>query len=196
MMEVATKTWQVWKENKEQITRRLKAGEDLEGYNSGFGDNDLIIGFLMVEGFWDVIKETEADLLRKHNGYVPHILNGLWGLCELAGVERVAQSGKVIGDGALLRLAGFQAEQIEKAKSRGKLRVDPETLSNHLSRIGEAAVEKSWGKQEALPSQEAHSSSPEAKDWFAYWISAKGHACRENPCVGPHPLRSCGSCAE
>jgi len=140
------KAWQIWKENKEQVTSRLVAGEELEGYSSGFGDNDLIIGFLMVEGFWDVLKETEADLLRKSNGYAPHILNGLWMLCELAGVERVAQSGRVIGDGSLLRMAGFQAEQIEKASGRKKLRVDPETLSNHLSRVSEDSVERSWAK--------------------------------------------------
>lgn len=56
------------------------------------------------------------------------MLNGLCALRELAGVERIAQSGKVLGDEALLRLVGFQAEQIEAARADGSLCVDPETL--------------------------------------------------------------------
>lgn len=138
------KTWQLWREDKAEISARLERGEELNGYNSAFGENDLIIGFLMVEGFWNILAETKADLLKKDNGYEPRILNGLWALCELAGVGRIAQSGKVLGDGSLLRMVGFQAEEIEEARAEGRLRVDPETLSNHLSRISEASVEESW----------------------------------------------------
>jgi hypothetical protein len=138
------KTWQLWREDKAAIAQELESGRGLEGHNSAFGDNDLIVGFLMVEGFWSVLVETEADLLKKGNGYSTRILNGLWALCELAGVERIAQSGKVLGDEALLRLVGFQAEQIEEARAEGRLRVDPETLANHLSRISKTAVERSW----------------------------------------------------
>lgn len=137
-------TWQIWQEDKKAVAQQLERGETLEGHNSAFGDNDLIIGFLMVEGFWSVLVETDADLLKKENGYAPKTLNGLWALCELAGVERIAQSGKVLGDEALLRLVGFQAEQIAEARAEGRLRVDPETLSNHLSRISEASVMQSW----------------------------------------------------
>ena len=144
------KTWQLWRENKAEISARLERGEDLDGYNSAFGENDLIIGFLMVEGFWNVLVETKADLLKKENGYEPRILNGLWVLCELAGVGRIAQSGKVLGDGALLRMVGFQAEEIEEARSEGRLRVDTETLSNHLGRISEASVEESWNEHVKL----------------------------------------------
>ena len=43
---------------------------------------------------------TAPDLLKKENGYPARILNGLWALCELAGVERISQSGKVLGDEA------------------------------------------------------------------------------------------------
>ncbi len=136
--------WQLWREDKAVVARQLEEGRELDGHNSAFGDNDLIIGFLMVEGFWSVLVGTEADLLKKENGYSPKTLNGLWALCELAGVERIAQSGKVLGDEALLRMVGFQAEQIEEARAEGRLRVDPETLSNHLSRISEESVERSW----------------------------------------------------
>lgn len=138
------KTWQLWREDKTAVEQQLAQGRPHEGHNSAFGDNDLIIGFLMVEGFWSVLTETKADLLKKDNGYPPRMLNGLCALCELAGVERIAQSGKVLGDEALLRLVGFQAEQIEAARAEGRLRVDPETLSNHLSRITEASVQHSW----------------------------------------------------
>lgn len=138
------RTWRLWREDKAEVVRQLGEGVDLEGHNSAFGDNDLIIGFLMVEGFWSVLVDTEADGLKKDNGYPPRILNGLWALCELAGVERIARSGKVLGDEALLRMVGFQTEQIEEARSEGRLRVDPETLANHLSRISEVSVEKSW----------------------------------------------------
>ncbi len=82
--------------------------------------------------------------MKKENGYPPRMLNGLCALRELAGVERIAQSGKVLGDEALLRLVGFQAEQIAAARSDGRLGVDPETLSNHLSRISEVSVQRSW----------------------------------------------------
>lgn len=138
------KPWLLWREDRAAVAQQLERGETLEGHNSAFGDNDLIIGFLMVEGFWSVLVETHADLLKKENGYPARILNGLWALCELAGVERIAQSGKVLGDEALLRMVGFQAEQIEEARSRNRLRVDPETLSNHLSRISETATYRSW----------------------------------------------------
>jgi len=138
------KTWQLWREDKAAVTRQLEEGLRHEGHNSAFGDNDLIIGFLMVEGFWSVLTGTKADLLKKENGYPPRMLNGLCALCELAGVERIAQSGKVLGDEALLRMAGFQAEQIEAARSDGRLRVDPETLSNHLSRISAVSAQRSW----------------------------------------------------
>ncbi len=138
------KSWQLWREDKAAVTRQLEEGLRHEGHNSAFGDNDLIIGFLMVEGFWSVLTETKADLLKKENGYQPRILNGLCALRELAGVERIAQSGKILGDEALLRLVGFQAEQIEAARAEGRLCVDPETLSNHLSRISAAAAQRSW----------------------------------------------------
>lgn len=144
------RTWQLWREDKAEIAERLSRGEDLDGYNSAFGDNDLIIGFLMVEGFWNVLADTKADLLKKDNGYAPRILNGLWALCELAGVGRIAQSGKVLGDGSLLRMVGFQAEEIEEAREYGRLRVDPETLSNHLARISEASVDESWSEHVKL----------------------------------------------
>ena len=137
-------TWQLWREDKAAVTQELEAGRDLGGHNSAFGDNDLIVGFLMVEGFWSVLVETEADLLRKENGYPARILNGLWALCELAGVERISQSGKVLGDESLLRMVGFQAEQIEEARAEGRLRVDPETLANHLGRISKLSVDRSW----------------------------------------------------
>jgi len=138
------RTWHLWREDKAEVARQLAQDQRLEGHNSAFGDNDLIIGFLMVEGFWSVLAETEADGLKMDNGYPPRILNGLWALCELAGVERIAQSGKVLGDEALLRMVGFQAEEIEEARGQGRLRVDPETLSNHLGRISDAAAQKSW----------------------------------------------------
>lgn len=138
------KPWLLWREDKQAVARQLEEGRRLDGHTSAFGDNDLIIGFLMVEGFWSVLVGTEADGLKKSNGYPPRTLNGLWALCELAGVERIARSGKVVGDEALLRMVGFQAEQIEDAREQGRPRVDPETLSNHLGRISEAAVERSW----------------------------------------------------
>lgn len=144
------RTWHLWRENKQKVARELEVGRELDGHNSAFGDNDLIIGFLMVEGFWSVLADTEADLLKKDNGYAPRILNGLWALCELAGVERIAQSGKVLGDEALLKMVGFQAEQIEEARTQGRLRVDPETLSNHLSRISKESVQRSWWKHVRL----------------------------------------------
>ena len=144
------RTWQLWREDKNDVAGQLEQGKALEGHASAFGDNDLIVGFLMVEGFWSVLVDTEADGLKKDNGYAPRILNGLWALCELAGVERIARSGKVLGDEALLRLVGFQAEEIERSRTQGRLRVDPETLSNHLSRISAESTSRSWWKHVRL----------------------------------------------
>lgn len=143
-------SWQVWQEDKATISELLKTGEQHDAFNSAFGDNDLIIGFMIVEGFWDILRDIEVDLLKKENGYPPRTLNLLWALCELANVGRIAHAGKVIGDQALLKIAGFQAEQIEKRKAQKKHQIDPETFSNHLGRISERSIKDSWWKHVRL----------------------------------------------
>lgn len=137
-------SWRVWREDKETVAQEIIAGEKLEAYVSAFGDNDLIIGFMIVEGFWNILRDIEADLLKKENGYSPRVLNLLWTLCELVQIKRIAKSGKVIGDQALLRIVGFQAEQIKGLRPKKKYQIDPETLSNHLARISKKSVNDSW----------------------------------------------------
>ena len=73
-------SWQVWQEDKATISEILKTGEPHDAFNSAFGDNDLIIGFMIVEGFWDILRDIEVDLLKKENGYPPRTLNLLWAL--------------------------------------------------------------------------------------------------------------------
>lgn len=143
-------SWQIWHEDKQGVKERIEGGKELEAYNSAFGDNDLIIGFMVVEGFWEILAGIEADLLKKENGYSPRVLNLIWTLCELAGVGRIAHSGKVIGDQALLKIAGFQAEEIARVRSGKKHIIDTETLSNHLSRISRKSVSKSWWEHAGL----------------------------------------------
>lgn len=143
-------SWRIWKEDRASVAEGLKQGEQFDAYASAFGENDLIIGFMIVEGFWDRLRDIEADLLKKENGYPPRTLNILWTLCELAQVGRIAHAGKVIGDQALLRIAGFQAEQIDSTMAKRKNQIDPETLSNHIARISEASVKGSWWKHVRL----------------------------------------------
>jgi hypothetical protein len=85
------------------------------------------------------------DGLKKGNGKPWRALNGVEVLRELARVQRIAQCGKLLRDTRLMRVAGFNAEAVERARGRGRPVVDPETLANHLGRISPRSAAKAFG---------------------------------------------------
>jgi len=85
------------------------------------------------------------DGLRKGNGKPWRALNGVEVLRELARVQRIAQCGKLLRDTRLMRVAGFNAEAVARARGRGRAVVDPETLANHLGRISPRSAAAAFG---------------------------------------------------
>jgi hypothetical protein len=90
------------------------------------------------------------DRLKKENGKPWRALNGVEVLRELARVERIGQCGKVLRDARLMRIAGFNAEAVQKARQAGKPVMDPETLSNHLGRISPKAAAQAFAAHVGL----------------------------------------------
>jgi hypothetical protein len=86
----------------------------------------------------------EADGLRRANGKAPGVLNGVEVIRELAGIERIGHCGKVVRDTRLMLEAGFNVEEVSRARKRRCGLIDPETLSNHLARISPPSAQRSF----------------------------------------------------
>lgn len=124
-----------WLRDDPRVREAILAGEDVEVEASAYAANDFLVEFLMGSGLWEQLVSLRPAGLRKDNGKPWRAMNGLEILRELAGVERIARCGKVISDARLMAIAGFNAEEIARARRRDGLVVTPETLSNHLARI-------------------------------------------------------------
>lgn len=127
--------FRTWLRDDPRVRDAISAGEDVEVEASAYAANDFLIEFLMGSGLWEKLVSLRPAGLRKDNGKPWRAMNGLEVLRELAGVERIARCGKVISDARLMAIAGFNAEEIARARRRDGLVVTPETLSNHLERI-------------------------------------------------------------
>lgn len=127
--------FRAWLRDDPRVRAAISAGEDVEVEASSYAENDFLIEFLMGSGLWEKLVSLRPAGLRKDNGKPWRAMNGLEILRELAGVERIARCGKVISDARLMAIAGFNAEEIARARKREGLVVTPETLSNHLERI-------------------------------------------------------------
>lgn len=104
----------------------------------------------MGSGLWDVFASLRPGRLRKENGKPWRALNGLEILRELAWIDRIAHCGRVIADTRLMVIAGFNAEEISRARRTGGLVVSPETLGNHLSRMEPPAVRDAFYRHVAV----------------------------------------------
>lgn len=143
--------FRTWMRDDPRVREAILAGEDVEVEASAYAANDFLLEFLMGSGLWEQLVSLRPAGLRKDNGKPWRAMNGLEILRELAGVERIARCGKVISDARLMAIAGFNAEEIARARRRDGLVVTPETLGNHLSRISPRdAVECFYGHVKLL----------------------------------------------
>jgi hypothetical protein len=136
--------WRVWAHEQERCEQAIVRGESVEVMQTSYGENDFILHFLRDSGLWAVLAGMEADGLKRGNGKSPVNLNGVEMIRELAGVDRIQRCGKVLRDTRLMLEAGFNLEEIAKAKSKQKGVIDPETLSNHLARISLEAAQAAF----------------------------------------------------
>ena len=135
---------QIWFHRQEECLEALRRGEPVEVLPTSYAGNDFVFEFLMGSGLWQVLTAMEPDGLRKENGAPWKALNGVEVIRELARVDRIAHTGKVLSDVRLMLLAGFNAEQVSRTAKRGRFAVDPETLANHLDRISPRSAQRTF----------------------------------------------------
>ena len=143
-------TYAVWYRDDAACSEAIRSGAPVEAQLSAFGDNDLVLDFLVSSGLWSVMTSMEPDLLRKENGKPWRALNGVEVLRELARVDRIAHCGKIVRDVRLMMIAGFNAEAVFRARARDRPVVDPETLANHLARISPRSAARTFAQHVAL----------------------------------------------
>jgi hypothetical protein len=122
----------------------ILTGQGHEAALTGYGENDFWLEFLVGSGLWETMVGMEATELKKQNGKPARVLNGIEVIWELADIEAVSHLGKILSDARLMMIAGFNVEELEKGNRKGKLVIDPETLSNHLSRINPESTQRSF----------------------------------------------------
>lgn len=134
----------LWFHRQEECLEALRRGEQVEILPTSYAGNDFVFEFLMGSGLWQIFTAMEPDQLRKENGASWRALNGIEVIRELVRIDRVAHTGKVLSDVRLMLLAGFNAEQVDRAAKLDRFVVDPETLSNHLDRISPRSAQRTF----------------------------------------------------
>lgn len=142
--------FQTWLRNDPRVREAILDGRPVEATLTEYSSNDFLLEFLMGSGLWELLVSVKPDGLRKENGKPWRALNGLEVLRELAWVDRIAHSGRVIRDTRLMMIAGFNAEEIERQRRRNDLVVTPETLGNHLARMSPLSIGRTFYKHVAL----------------------------------------------
>lgn len=127
--------FQTWMRDDPTTREAILEGRDVDVSLTSYAQNDFLLEFLMGSGLWNLLVSVRPRKLRKDNGKPWKALNGLEILRELSRVDRIAHCGRVIADTRLMMIAGFNAEEIRRARRRQGLVVTPETLANHLSRM-------------------------------------------------------------
>lgn len=136
--------FRLWLRDEASARDAFLRGERLDVGLTAYGQQDFVVEFLMGSGLWEVMSSVRPDGLRKENGKPWRALNGVEVLREVLRVENVAQVGRILRDVRLMHLAGFNAEAVRRSVARGAPVIDPETLSNHLSRISPRSMERSF----------------------------------------------------
>ena len=142
--------FKTWLRDDPKAHEAILNGEKVEVAVTSYAANDFLLEFLMGSGLWEILASLRPRKLRKENGKPWRALNGLEVLRELSHVDRIAHCGKVIADTRLMLIAGFNAEEIRRTRSRGDMLVDPETLGNHLARMNGRDVIAAFYKHVAL----------------------------------------------
>jgi hypothetical protein len=136
--------WRLWTRDDAVVEQNILAGKETEPVLTAYGDNDLVLGFLMQSKLWAVMTGMEADGLRCRNGYSQKVLNGVEVIRELAAIKRIQHCGKVLHDTRLMMQAGFNLEQLARASRDNRGVIDTETLSNHLGRISPPSAQQAF----------------------------------------------------
>jgi hypothetical protein len=142
--------FKTWLRDDPRVRDAISEGRPVEATLTEYSSNDFLLEFLMGSGLWELLVSVKPDGLRKENGKPWRALNGLEVLRELAWVDCIAHTGRVIRDTRLMMIAGFNAEEIERQRRRDDLVVTPETLGNHLARMGPGSVGRAFYKHVSL----------------------------------------------
>ena len=127
--------FQTWLRDDPTTRDAILRDQGVEVALTSYAQNDFLLEFLMGSGLWNLLVSVRPKKLQKENGKPWKAMNGLEVLRELSRVDRIAHCGRVIADTRLMMIAGFNAEEIRRARRREGLVVTPETLGNHLSRM-------------------------------------------------------------
>ncbi|MCC6132700.1 MAG: transposase [Acidobacteria bacterium] len=127
--------FQTWLRDDPTTRDAILDGKDVDVTLTNYGQNDFLLEFLMGSGLWNLLVSVRPAKLRKENGKPWKAMNGLEVLRELSRIDRITHCGRVIADTRLMMIAGFNAEEIRRARRRDGLVVSPETLANHLARM-------------------------------------------------------------
>lgn len=138
------KGYKVWFHNNPACEEAILQRQGYEAVLTGYGENDFWLEFLVGSGLWETMVGMEATELRKQNGKPQRALNGIEVIRELADIDAISHCGKILSDVRLMLIAGFNVEEIQRGKGKGKLVIDTETLSNHLARITVQSVQRSF----------------------------------------------------
>jgi len=104
--------------------------------------NDFLVEALMEFGYWDLMGSQEPELGREDIATDPDKLNAVWVLKELAGLGHVSESEKLLKDGRLMALCGFNVEVIRGKAFAGRPVVSRRTLYRHAERMPRSESEK------------------------------------------------------
>jgi hypothetical protein len=136
--------FRIWTHDQAVCEEAIAQGRPVDVVATAYGQNDFVLHFLRDAGFWQAMVGMEADGLKRSNGKIPAVLNGVEVLRELAGIDRIQHCGKILHDTRLMLEAGFNIEQIARAIQRQRAVIDPETLGNHLARISVASAQAAF----------------------------------------------------
>lgn len=138
------KGYNVWFHNNSICEEVILTRGKYEWVLTGYGENDFWLEFLVGSGLWETMVNMKPTELKKQNGKPSNALNGIEVIRELADINAISHCGKILSDVRLMSIAGFNIEEVERKSKKGKLVIDPETLSNHLSRISPQSVQRSF----------------------------------------------------
>lgn len=129
--------YNLWRYDRNQTCDLFLDGEPCVVKSSEYLANDFLLESMMEYGFWDRLSDVEPELGREDVAVDPMVLNRVWAFKELAGCGHVSEVDKILTDGRLMALAGFNLEVIrDKALAQeGQPVVSRRTLYRHAERI-------------------------------------------------------------
>ena len=132
--------YNLWQYDRERTRDLFLDGEPCVVRGSDYLANDFLLESLMEYGFWDHLSAVEPQLGREDVAIDPMILNRIWAFKELAGCGHVSEVDKILADGRMMALAGFNLEAIrDKALAEERQPVvSRRTIYRHAERVPQA----------------------------------------------------------